>query len=941
MLSKYLRVKKNTFARLRSSLPSVGSISAVLAGLLVVLLYWHIVTPTPDSWVVKGKQGDYYNLLLNGFEKGGLNMDVQPRRDLLEAENPYDPRKRPPNSALHDASLYDGKYYLYFGPAPAVVLMWPFRLLVGSDMPLPLAMWSFASIGFLFSVLVLLRVRKDYAPRSGAWLVFFLVGGVGLAGLIPVLLRRTAFWEMAISGAYCFISIALYFSYRSIHERGERTLWLALASLAFGLAVASRATFVVALPFLFVPLFVEWLDGGREALHRSMRLIKCAVLGLSPVFAIGCVLMWYNYARFGSVTEFGQNYQLTSLGYEKEVQHFGMQFFWINAYAYFLAPVEWSIFLPYVNSPLGDAYWPVPLPHGYGGMELVFGFLRFVPLVWFLPLVAIVLVARNIFSGLLAWIAGVLIVVTGILLMLLFYFAANGRYLADFVPWLILLSCVGVAVSYDRYIVSRKPWVRGMVLALVSVVTVFSAINSYSYSLGMFNIYQNYAPRKFAKEVELSERMVPVFPSIKGESGSMLKMRIHLPRNIQDIADPLLVSGGGRAVDRYLIKRCDNAKVQVGVHTQSTDAWSEPFPLSATTGHDLAISWDRLPGRAGAQSEGSVMGVVSIAVDGVSRLRTVCRFVLPQKPQLFLGHDPFYGATRKYFGGKIDDAFFSEAAFSEASCRIASVAVLFPVQKPAVSERLIAIKTTECEYSICVEYRGGGGVVFVQDSQGQRLCEGGIPDLKTSRKLDCFLDGSDQTTFSSFSLLIDDIPLLGARLVGGVVREGVPFEFAGFSGGADHEGFSGIVEGWVGSINMPKYMRLERGAVEMVVVLPEVPEAAKEPLLVSGTSRVGEILYIEYLSNGLVRFHHDYIGTPEIVSEALALPKGVPIKLHLNLIEGNGGFSISYEGRVLWRAQHGRAIGDVLQLSFGRNLVGGLLCSRTFSGRIISVRYDD
>ena len=70
------------------------------------------------------REGDYYNLLVDGFRHGHLYLPVKPEPELLALENPYDPVA---NAAyrLLDPSLYNGRYYLYFGPVPAVVRSCP------------------------------------------------------------------------------------------------------------------------------------------------------------------------------------------------------------------------------------------------------------------------------------------------------------------------------------------------------------------------------------------------------------------------------------------------------------------------------------------------------------------------------------------------------------------------------------------------------------------------------------------------------------------------------------------------------------------------------------------------------------------------------------------------------------------------------------------------
>ena len=77
-------------------------------------------------FMVKGNNGfedwgdiDYYKLLVRGWQKGQLNIDKDPAPELLALKDPYDPEQNGPYK-LGDISLYRGKYYTYFGAAPAL-----------------------------------------------------------------------------------------------------------------------------------------------------------------------------------------------------------------------------------------------------------------------------------------------------------------------------------------------------------------------------------------------------------------------------------------------------------------------------------------------------------------------------------------------------------------------------------------------------------------------------------------------------------------------------------------------------------------------------------------------------------------------------------------------------------------------------------------------------
>ena len=81
----------------------------VTAAFCLVLLAWAASDVNgPDiDFDLNTQSGDYYNLLVDGFLDGHLSMKVP-----LEATG-----KLP---VLMDASLYRGKYYMYFGVVPAL-----------------------------------------------------------------------------------------------------------------------------------------------------------------------------------------------------------------------------------------------------------------------------------------------------------------------------------------------------------------------------------------------------------------------------------------------------------------------------------------------------------------------------------------------------------------------------------------------------------------------------------------------------------------------------------------------------------------------------------------------------------------------------------------------------------------------------------------------------
>ncbi len=253
-------------------------------------------------------QGEYYNLLVAGFRKGTLALDLEVPEALKKMDNPWDASKRPPDLSPHDVSYYHGHYYLYFGVVPAVLLFWPFKALTGWDLPL---VWSaiFFGVGaYLASAWLWLRLVRDQFPRAGLVTKLAGVAALGLVGGQLALERRVAIWEIPIEAGHFFMVGLLAAAYLAILSPRPWP-WLAAAGGALGLAVGCRPTLIVAGPALALLTIMVgsrgYATGGKMGLVR--RLGAAGLAAGIPLAAILAGLFAYNYARFGSPVRIRQH----------------------------------------------------------------------------------------------------------------------------------------------------------------------------------------------------------------------------------------------------------------------------------------------------------------------------------------------------------------------------------------------------------------------------------------------------------------------------------------------------------------------------------------------------------------------------------------------------------------------------------------------------------
>jgi tetratricopeptide (TPR) repeat protein len=233
----------------------------------------------------------------------------------------------------------------------------------------------------------------------------------------------------------------------ALHKCRKRSVWLAAAGLAYGLAVGARPNLLFGAVILLVPVAQTW---------REQRKFWAPLLAATaPIVVIGLGLMLYNYLRFDSPFEFGLRYQLSG------EQHFTQRFFslgylWFNFRVYFLAAAHWGGRFPFVH----DITMP-PLPAGHGGVDRPFGVLTNMPLVWLALAVPLgwrgrSAQARSAFCGF----STVLAALFGIAaLMLGLYYTVACRYDLDFLPAFVLLAVTGI-LSVERTLVARPVWQR-------------------------------------------------------------------------------------------------------------------------------------------------------------------------------------------------------------------------------------------------------------------------------------------------------------------------------------------------------------------------------------------------------------------------------------------------------------------------------------------------
>ncbi|MGH2585628.1 MAG: hypothetical protein ACRDJE_12005, partial [Dehalococcoidia bacterium] len=194
-------------------------------------------------------------------------------------------------SWLSELIPWEGNYYVVFPPMPAILLT-PFVAVFGPDFPQPALSIVLGAANVGLAYLVLLRLFRN--PSVALWTA--VLYGIG-----------TNQWYHAENGNAWYVAqiTALFFLWLALLEATTRRRLLVIGLCMSG-AFLSRVTVLGALAFFLVYFWDRFVQVAPLRQHLRIRVfIKPLIaigLGLSAGFVVAAL---YNWARFGSVTEFG------------------------------------------------------------------------------------------------------------------------------------------------------------------------------------------------------------------------------------------------------------------------------------------------------------------------------------------------------------------------------------------------------------------------------------------------------------------------------------------------------------------------------------------------------------------------------------------------------------------------------------------------------------
>lgn len=393
--------------------------------------------------------GNPYTEQLKAWKSNSLALLQQPPKELVESANPFSWGERMDlgskgASIPWDVVFHNNHYYCYFGIVPFLLTYLPFNLLFPHAVPSAILVVTIFAFAIIPSMFALLReVVEFFAIRANYCLFLLTAAAFPFGCLIFYLQSSASLYYMPLLSAILFGILFVYASLKAVrlyatHPRAGYALF-ALAGISLALQCGSRPNACIPVVAFIAPLFIALLfDAKRSILNR----VAAASSFLVPAIIGVAGILTYNYLRFKSFFNFGNEEQLTNFDLRFNSKSFDptkIRDIFLN---YFLKPFNISENFPYISIPWANN-------QGYGNSfytHMIFG-LMMIPLFWWL------FTLRRKFMQKIEYIMTVVGLVASFLLLYLNYCLGGNlyRYYCDSIIIFILIAIMSMLHRVKPY----------------------------------------------------------------------------------------------------------------------------------------------------------------------------------------------------------------------------------------------------------------------------------------------------------------------------------------------------------------------------------------------------------------------------------------------------------------------------------------------------------
>ncbi len=248
----------------------LGELADMIIVVLSMLLIHLVLSAFTGKWPWSGNPYNSYTLQACAWLEGRLDLGM--------------------NYEYLELAILGEKYFVSFPPFPSYLLL-PFAALTGVNTPDGwIALFSIL-VGSIYAV-KLFWLKKETRKHAVFWTLFLFLG-------TNVVLVTMDGWVWFIAQNLC-LTLSLMAIYYAVKGKGGWSLFF------WGCSVGCRPLQVLYFPILVYLLYRNLKE--QEPEQNFWYFLKKKFYWAIPVGIIALSYMILNYARFGSITEFGHNY---------------------------------------------------------------------------------------------------------------------------------------------------------------------------------------------------------------------------------------------------------------------------------------------------------------------------------------------------------------------------------------------------------------------------------------------------------------------------------------------------------------------------------------------------------------------------------------------------------------------------------------------------------
>ncbi len=932
-----------------------GTWVAVIVVALGVLSYFWIALRPPGRALTR-EPDSYYAYLAAGFQSGHLYASLAPHPALLALPDPYDPVANAPYR-VHDMTFYHGKYYLYFGATPAVIFFWPVWLLTHWHATDAFAVAVFASAALALGAGLLVAMWRRYFPEASQVALTLAVACLAWASPVILLTQGAQFYQVPIVCAYFLQMVVLVALYRALHAReASRLWWMASASLAYGLAVGSRPNYILGGAAVLVVMFWLWRDTARTTGRvLSAAVAKLMLAALLPAAICAAALLWYNEARFGSPLEFGMRYQLAG---EKflALQPLALRNILPHLWDYLLGDAKWS------------PYFPFFAPRGTG----LPGMFRYTPWLW-LALAALWPAVRSrpgrgtgtlyIWAVLAAW--------AGNVVLLSAFFGMTERYAPDFMASFLVLAGVGAFALAGA--AASRPAARKWLAACFVGLAFFSVALNGSLLVRRWPLSDGWLA--FARLV--SEPRY-VWERLNHRQSGALRLDVVLPEHPPHFLEPLFQTGTEPDQRDWLqIEYLEGNQARLGFFHAGLgllqgDVFNIPadrhLVIEAQCGSLLPpFSWPIFSGVSRATFD-RTMRRLSVTVNGTERLRGTLECYPSSPKDLVIGGLAWPGSISSLqFAGQIRGVGREPLVLENVEAvtlherRPVELKIRFPAgRRTGIEPILVTGEGSHSDLLYCI-YAAEGQVRFALDHYGNGgpVSEAVAYDPLREHSLKVWMgslapasapEGDALPWSHRLVVLLDDRVILNTeQIFYPATPEQTEVGVNTWHASTAEPQFTGQIDiaRTLPFSAMPDFVQSGRyGAVAMTVVFPLQSLGSHDPIVVTGVTGAGDLIYVHYIDSRHLVFGFDHWGVGGFIGQPVELDYGQPHHLEITMGSLYGAsppagwadrVRVRLDGRTVLSGNSPTHPSTAAQVRLLENPIGGSTCGPVFLGRTISI----